>query len=358
LEEVSVVRSLVSCVESGSPFDAKGFSRASIVRAVGLVGNEELCGSVVSTHFGEINESNCVEAFLVSRSNSSASQVASRFSSVQSSLLGLRSEELKEIIGNSGLRLSSEDELLEFCLRHYATSFDLQIFEFVLFSRLSDDSASAFVKQVCATVPFEALSPLSDQIFSRFCLPIDRTSAAFKASPSHRAEQNESPTPSSSARLTPFDSLVDYFASKSLPLTASASSWGCGGPNDQNNDRYHPRNALLKGSEKQFWSNAVANSWWSIDFGRNVTVDAYILNGAPGSSYSVSSWDVHVSSDNANWGSVDSRRSIDTKQPTPLFTLSNPAECCFLRITQVGKSLNNDDWFSLGEIDFKGKIRN
>jgi hypothetical protein len=69
------------------------------------------------------------------------------------------------------------------------------------------------------------------------------------------------------AKSITFESLVEHFASLSLPLTASASS--------VYDDEYKAESALAKGPAKYFWSKDVPGSWWAVYFWIEVILEGY-----------------------------------------------------------------------------------
>jgi hypothetical protein len=238
-----------------------------------------------------------------------------------------------KVLKNGSLKLESEDELFEFCKEKFMESGWIEVFECVLFERLSSASVSSLVGEVASKAGIERLAPIIENLMRRLALPVDTRSAEFKASPSHAV----------SCRLAAFDSLAGHFRSLSLSLSLPLSADG----SPQHCSDCGPQCALEKGQDRHFFSTNVANSWWSVDIGREVVIEAYSLTGILPKNRNYgqdrTTWEVHTSKDKQKWTLVDSQSGRNTEKPSSPIDLKTGSEFRYLRVTQTGKNIAKDD---------------
>jgi hypothetical protein len=151
------------------------------------------------------------------------------------------------------------------------------------------------------------------------------------------------------AKSITFESLVEHFASLSIPLTASASS--------VYDDEYKAENALAKGPAKYFWSKDVPGSWWAVDFGIEVILEGYRMPLPSGYCYAALGWDFEISGDGVCWTISDSRREVPEDGRADLFPLRPECACRHARVRLVGKNFHGNDRLWIPEADFKGRMQ-
>jgi hypothetical protein len=161
-------------------------------------------------------------------------------------------EVLAHALDSTDLCLDSEDELLEFCMAHFAKSGDHRVFQFVFFERVT----AKWMTKFCAVVPLDCLAELWDRLRPRLVLPLNAHEKVMQASQRHQIS------------WTSFDSLLDYFEEHNYPLK-------CHGTHCLNS--HVPQNAILRNCPQGFISWANKESWWRIELGRRVEITSYTM---------------------------------------------------------------------------------
>ena len=111
-----------------------------------------------------------------------------------------------------------------------------------------------------------------------------------------------------------------------------------------------------------YWhSNNEVNAWVQFDFkSRRVCLSGYSLKSHNGSHHFPVSWAIEVSDDGSTWEAVDLRNTRDLVGSN----IERTYECNrqsdrfvrFVRMRQTGKTSDNEDWLSLSQIEFFGKL--
>jgi hypothetical protein len=331
------IKYIFESVSCGVGIDLCRFDVQTFSGACHLIGNEELTNQIGIELLKKAEATNIGESSPFLGASAGAGFIAQHFSSSKEFIIGQGREYVHRIVSHGSLRIEDEDELVSFCVECFKRWHEVEIFESVIFERVSAESMKSFYENVISCLPAESLIPLFPAILRRLLLPVDVDSPAFASSPSH----------SLNARYVAFDSLVDHFKSQSIPLNATGSTLNGG----------NAMQALGKGRDKWFQSTDIANSVWQVDFGRNVIIESYVLTGLVGNSHYPKTWEVSVSTDGKQWRSADQQRDQNTSQPGSIFNLKTGTECQYFKITQTGPNGYGYHFLTIGEIDFKGKIK-
>jgi hypothetical protein len=112
-----------------------------------------------------------------------------------------------------------------------------------------------------------------------------------------------------------------------------------------------------------WYTNSVANSWIQFDFkNRRVSLTHYTLKSDGCNGHHLLEWTVAGSRDGVSWDPIDCRKTqeLNGNYITKTFALSTSLSGTpfyrYIRLTQTGKSSNNNDYLMLAVVEFFGRM--
>jgi hypothetical protein len=119
--------------------------------------------------------------------------------------------------------------------------------------------------------------------------------------------------------------------------------------------RYGPKNVAHLNSDSVFWSKDEPGQWLCWDFREMRVRPTHYTAWAAW----LKSWVIEGSMDGENWAEID--RQIDNQDfkdgwHTASFTVSNPEQCRFIRLSQTGHDHYGDSSLALRAVEFFGTL--
>jgi hypothetical protein len=115
----------------------------------------------------------------------------------------------------------------------------------------------------------------------------------------------------------------------------------------------------LTNTSNDFNSRNEANQWFCYDFkNRKVRLTHYSIHPHSNNPY-LHSWIVEGSSDGSNWSVLDRRENNDqmtSAHPIGTFIVSQSNESRFIRLRQIGKNTQGNDYLVLYAFELFGQL--
>jgi hypothetical protein len=253
-----------------------------------------------------------------------------------SSFLGEISDlHLEQILSDTSLKLSTEDDLYKFIVsRSSGDSMNLRFLEFVHFECLTAKTMSHFIRLSC-----EHFDRLNVAIWNRLC---DRL--ALDVYP-QRFTQRLIETLILASPESPLEGIISYLTRRFGGNVHDRGIVVVTGNDPMTNGAVRAaKNAADLYADSYFYSMNLPNQSLCYDFGsRVISPTGYAIRSrydrVDGDPCHLKSWVIEISMDGAHWDVIDRRDNNSTLNgfnAIRMFTLSESKECRFIRLRQTG----------------------
>jgi hypothetical protein len=351
--ESSCLTNLISLSRNGL-FELNESNFDFVKRIAKNLGNLELCESLkqFGTEGEEINSSNIIERlslceFLDVCDSDEIDYLSSHFYELDGNVLRKVSHDcLKRILGSEGLRLSSEDSLVDLIIELGTEYFDLLCC--IQTEYLSRKGMSRLLESI-------SRYDISEYLWGSLCrrlLLIDGSESL----PDSRFVMNAFGLESRES----FKGIISHLSSQCggnvhtheiVSITASS------------NGRNSCHQVVDYDWTDYWYSNNAANSWIQFDFKtRRISPTHYTIKSDGNNGYHLLKWSLDGSNDGTSWINLDRRDTNDLNGPRIVKTYecgsneSSNSFFRFIRLTQTGKDSNGYDYLHLGNLEFHGKL--
>lgn len=355
--------------------------------------NEELVSQLISEYFAgrELTTSTAVQYlrmkhFCGDNDEEEIAFIAQNFHNIEN-LSTLEIHYLRRVLAHPSLRIKSEDALYKFICRlideHKDPSFS-ELFEFVIFKFLNSKSIHDFIetsesyildhlnlsiwRSLCDRLSQKPLlsdnSPQKQRSrYGSVIVEDEDSNASMKTEPETKSEktnqQRRIVTVESGSGS--FNGIIAYIERKhNVPITSKAGQKLIKAV-ASSNLRGQPQHVLKANWTDYFYTMNRPNSWFELDMKNHlVALTHYTLKSNPIGGNCFRSWIIQGSNNHSQWEVLDQRDTTDliggNRVKTYSVQQSTGTFYRYIRMTQTGKTSDDQDYLNLSGIEIFGQL--
>lgn len=258
---------------------------------------------------------------------------------------------IEEIIKNPSLRLSNEDELLDFILTSYEEDNRYSVlFEYVDFTSVSEKVLEKFVDLF-------SLEDMNQGTWKSIC------NRFFASKTTNKRKLNEKIIEKKYSKSQEFNGIMNFLNTETkengtFEITTNSLY--------NNSNSYHPNNLIAYNRKDivYFSSSNIENATICFDFkDKKIQLESYSIESCrcPMSKFYLKNWVIEVSNDGKNWEIIDDRNNdsqLNKPDAVANFEINqNDGFYRFIQLRQTGKNWGNSLCIMIRSLEFFGKIK-